>query len=383
MALQIKADSEAKTTLEIKPVPMLDLKAQYLPIKDEIKTSLKEIIESGRFVLGQNVESFEREIASYHKVSNAIGLASGTDALHLTLDALDIKAGDEVITTPFTFIASAEAIAYVGAKPVFVDIDRRTFNMDSSKIEEKITEKTRAILVVHLFGLPADMNKIMDIAGRHNLLVIEDCAQAFGAKYYNKPIGSIGNCGCFSFYPSKNLGAFGDGGMMITDNREIFDKVKLLRNHGTVSAYKHDFLGYNSRLDEIQAAILRIKLKRIDDYNQKRRDIAKLYTSLLSNFVECPIEIENTTHVYHQYTIRSSDRDSVQKALKDNQIASVVYYPISLHMQKAFDYLGHDSSDFPEALSASQEVLSLPVYPELEREKVEHIAEVILKAARG
>jgi dTDP-4-amino-4,6-dideoxygalactose transaminase len=369
-----------KTTVNTDPVPMLDLKAQHEPIKEEIKAALKEILDSGRFILGNNVSSLEHEVAVYHNVEKGVGLASGTDALYLSLKALDIKEGDEVITTPFTFIASAESITYVGATPVFADIDRDTLNISPAKIEEKITDKTKAIIVVHLFGQPADMDEIMQIAGKYNLKVIEDSAQAFGAKYKDVPIGSIGDAGCFSFYPSKNLGAYGDGGMIITSNRDVSEKVKLLRNHGTVGPYQHDFIGYNSRLDEIQAAILRIKLRHIDTYNHNRRQIASLYTSLLADTVTCPEEKRDRTHVYHQYTIRTHGRAHVQQVLKDNNISSVIYYPAPLHFQKAFQYLGYKEGDFPESESAANEVMSLPIYPELEQEKVQRIAEVILKA---
>ncbi len=364
-------------------IPMLDLKAQHEPIKEEIKTALKEILDSGQFVLGRNVTSFEQEIAAYYGVKHAVGLASGTDALHLSLNALNLKPGDEIITTPFTFIASAESITYVGAKPVFVDIDRHTLNIDVEKIEEKITSKTRAIVVVHLFGLPVNMGALMEIARKYNLKVIEDSAQSFGARYNGVPVGTIGDTGCFSFYPSKNLGAYGDGGMMITNNSEVFEKVRLLRNHGTVGPYDHSFLGFNSRLDEIQAAILRIKLRHIDTYNQKRREIAAVYTSLLGSEMQCPVVPEGSLHVYHQYTIRTPLRNEIQRVLKDNSISSVVYYPLSLHMQKAFEYLGYSEGDFPESEAAAREVLSLPVYPEMEKEKAEYIAEIILKTVKN
>jgi dTDP-4-amino-4,6-dideoxygalactose transaminase len=360
-------------------IPMLDLKAQYLPIKEDIKTALKKIIESGQFVLGQNVRSLEKEISAYHSVSNGIGLASGTDSLHLCLKALGIKGGDEVITTPFTFIASAESIAYVGAKPVFVDINSDTLNIDVSKIEAKLTSRTTAIVIVHLFGQSVDMTEIMEIAKKHNLFVIEDCAQAFGAKYKENPVGSMGDAGCFSFYPSKNLGAYGDGGMMITNNTDLYEKVRLLRNHGSTGSYEHSFLGYNSRLDEIQAAILRIKLRYIDEYNTKRSNIAKLYTSILSGSVKCPQEMPDRSHVYHQYTIQSPLRDKIKETLKNNAISSVVYYPLPLHLQEAFKYLGHSKGDFPECETAAKEVLSLPIYPELEPERAEHVANTILK----
>jgi len=362
---------------------MLDIKAQHGPIKEEIKQALKDILDSGHFILGPNVKLFEQEVASYYNVEHAVGLASGTDALYLCLKALDIKRGDEVITTPFTFIATAEAITYVGATPVFVDIDRYTLNMDVSKIEEKITLKTKAIIVVHLFGQPADMDEITELARKYNLKIIEDCAQSFGARYKGRHIGTISDAGCFSFYPSKNLGAYGDGGMMITSRNEIYENVNLLRNHGTVAPYRHRFIGYNSRLDEIQAAILRIKLKHIDEYNRNRRKLANIYTSILDGVVQCPLEFQDRTHVYHQYTIRTQERDKVAAILRENNISSVVYYPVSLHMQEAFNYLGYKKGDLPESESAADEVLSIPIYPELEPEKAEYIGNVILKALKA
>lgn len=367
-------------TEKAKNIPMLDLKAQYLPLKDEIKSALKAIIESGRFVLGQNVKSFEEEVASYHNVNSAVALASGTDALHLSLNALGITTGDEVITTPFTFIATAEAIAYVGAKPVFVDIRKDTLNMDTSKIEEKITPNTKAIIVVHLFGQATDMDEIMAIAKKYSLKVIEDSAQAFGAKYKGIPVGTIGDCGCFSFYPSKNLGAYGDGGMLITNNKKVAERTNLLRNHGTTGPYQHSFIGFNSRLDEIQAAILRIKLRHIDKYNSNRSKIANIYTSVLGNAIQCPVELSDRSHIYHQYTLRSSKRDGIQAFLKEQNIPSVVYYPIPLHLQGAFKDLGYSEGDLPESESAAKEVLSLPIYPELEPEDAKYIAETVLKA---
>lgn len=365
------------------PIPMLDVKAQHEPINEEIKAALKNILDSGRFILGDNVTSFEKEVAAYHNVYNALGLGSGTDALYLSLRALDIKEGDEVITTPFTFFATAEAIAYVGATPVFADIDKDTLNIVPAEIEKKITSKTKAIIVVHIFGQPADMDEIMAIAKKHNLKVVEDCAQAFGAKYKGIPVGSIGDTGCFSFYPSKNLGAYGDGGMMITNNPEIYEKVKLLRNHGTTAPYEHSFIGYNSRLDEIQAAILRIKLKHIDTYNLKRRNIASIYNSALSSVVQCPVELNDRVHVYHQYTLRTPKRVEVAKALQENNVSSVVYYPIPLHLQKAFDNLKYKVGDLPESEAAAKSVMSLPIYPELDPEKAKMIAEVVLKTLKG
>ncbi|MBI4688353.1 MAG: DegT/DnrJ/EryC1/StrS family aminotransferase [Nitrospirae bacterium] len=361
------------------PIPMVDLKVQYRSLRAEIEEVIHNIVESGHFILGPNVEAFEKEIAAYHSVKYAVGLASGTDALHFSLRALGISKGDEVITTPFTFIATAEAVAYVGAAPVFVDIDRESLNIDVSHIEGKITSKTKAIIPVHIFGQPANMDEIMSLAKKHNLRVIEDCAQSFGASYKGKKTGSIGDTGCFSFYPSKNLGAYGDGGILTTNSEEIYNKIKLLRNHSTIAPYKHGSIGYNSRLDEIQAGILRIKLRHIDSYNQKRAEIAKIYTSILKDAVKCPLETADRTHVYHQYTIRSQKRAEIQSALKAENISSVVYYPIPLHLQPAFNYLGYKEGDLPETEKAAKEVLSLPVYPELEPKQAELIAETVIK----
>jgi len=381
MAIQQKTDREIN--IKEDSIPMLDLRAQYNKLRHEIEKAIVEILESGHFILGTHVEALEKEIAEYHNIRYAVSLASGTDALHLGLRALGIKEGDEVITTPFTFIAAAEAIVYVGATPVFADIDRQTLNIDPVKIEKKITPRTKAIIPVHLFGQPADMEKIMRIAKNYNLKVIEDCAQAFGAKHKGTAVGSIGNIGCFSFYPSKNLGAYGDAGMMITSNPEIYEKVKLLRNHGSITSYRHSSIGYNSRLDEIQAAILRIKLKYVDLYNLKRRELAELYTSIIRKVVQCPVEITDSIHVYHQYTIRSPKREKIRKVLKDNSISSVIYYPLPLHLQDAFKYLGYERNYFPESEAAAEEVLSLPIYPELKPEKVRFIAETVIKASQG
>lgn len=357
--------------------PMIDLKKQYLEIKDEILSILEEILESSQYILGVKGVELENKIAQYFGVKDAVGVASGTDALYLSLLALGIGDNDEVITTPFTFFATVEAIIYTGARPVFVDIEPETFNIDILAIEGAITEKTKAILPVHLFGHPANLTEIAKIAEKYNLKIIEDCAQSFGASIGGRKSGTFGSAGCFSFYPSKNLGAYGDGGMVITDDPEISQNLRMLRNHGTYASYRHEFVGYNSRLDEIQAGILLVKLKRIDEYNSKRRQKASLYNSLLKGLVRTPIEKEGFTHVYHQYTILSDRRDHIQRALKDKGIPSVVYYPIPLHLQRALNFLGYKKNDFPVAEWVSTQALSLPIYPELEEEQIIFTAKII------
>ncbi|MBI4824380.1 MAG: DegT/DnrJ/EryC1/StrS family aminotransferase [Nitrospirae bacterium] len=358
-------------------IPMVDLKRQFSDIKEEILDVLSEILESSQFVLGPKVRELEEKIAQYHGVESAVSVASGTDALHLSLKAFGIGKGDEVITTPFTFFATVEAILYVGAEPVFVDIEPETFNINASLIESKITKKTKAIIPVHMFGYPADMKRIQTIAEKYNLSVIEDCAQAFGASIDGKKVGSFGDAGCFSFYPSKNLGAYGDGGMIILDNKDIADEIRRLRNHGSKASYIHSTVGFNSRLDELQAGILLVKFKRIDEYNLLRRKKAGIYTKLLySGKLRCPSEKTGFYHVYHQYTIVTPNRDEIQRRLKEKGIASTVYYPLPLHLQEPLKYLGLKEGDFPHAERASKEVLSLPIYPEIKDSEVEHIAEI-------
>ena len=358
-------------------VPMVDLKRQYQGIKKEIFQVITEIFNNGQYILGPRVSEFEKKIADYYGVSEAVGVASGTDAIHLSINALGIGEGDEVITTPFTFFATVEAILYTGARPVFVDVEQDTFNMDAGQIEAKITDKTRAILPVHIFGQMADMKEISKIAKRHGLKVIEDCAQSFGANLNGKKAGSFGNTGCFSFYPSKNLGGYGDGGIIILNDTKIADEVRKLRNHGSKSSYIHENVGFNSRLDEIQAGILLVKLKYIDEYNIARRQKAALYTELLSDKVKCPVEKKGAYHVFHQYTIRSNKRHEIQKRLRDKRVSSVVYYPVPLHLQDALRFLGYREGDFPVTEKSAKEVLSLPIYPELEESVIEKIAEII------
>lgn len=358
-------------------VPMVDLKKQFHEIRDDILKVLTEVLESTQYILGPKVSELERRIAEYYAVSQAVGVASGTDALHLSLNALGIEKGDEVITTPFTFFATAEAILYTGATPVFVDIEPDTLNIDVSQIESKITKETKAILPVHLFGLIADMEEILKIAKEHNLKVIEDCAQSFGAELNGKKAGSFGDAGCFSFYPSKNLGGYGDGGIIALHDTAVADEIRKLRNHGSKGSYIHERIGFNSRLDEIQAGILLIKLNHIDEYNRKRRQHAAIYNKLLSDTVRCPVEKKGTYHVFQQYTIRSPKRDEIQKRLKENGISSVVYYPVPLHLQEALRFLDYKEGDFPIAERTAREVLSLPLYPELEESVIQTIAEII------
>ncbi len=362
-------------------IPMVDLKRQYRILKSEIDKALSDVLENTQFILGPNVAKLEEEVAAYHGLSYAAGVANGTDALLLALRACGIKAGDEVITTPFTFIATAEVIALLNAIPIFVDICPDTFNLDYSQIAAKITSKTKAIIPVHLFGHPAEMAPIMEIAVKNNLKVIEDCAQAFGAKYQGQKVGTIGDAGCFSFFPSKNLAGYGDGGMVITKNEEIAKQIKKLRNHGSSARYYHQEIGYNSRLDEIQAAIIRVKLKQIDKFNAARRKNATAYCAAINkNEIILPFVAPGCEHVYHQFTIRSKKRDLLAVALQEKGIASAIYYPVPLHRQEAFLKLYNLSVKLPLSETCAQEVLSLPMFPELNQKEIKFIAEAINNA---
>ena len=359
-------------------IPMVDLKRQYNALKIEIDAAVSDVLEKTQFILGPNVTKLEEEVAAYHCLPYAAGVANGTDALLLALRACGIKSGDEVITTPFTFIATAEVVAQLGATPVFVDIRPDTFNIDPNLIEEKITPQTKAIIPVHLFGHPADMEPIMQIAAKHKLKVIEDCAQSFGAKYKNQRTGTIGDVGCFSFFPSKNLGCYGDGGMVITKDETIARRVKMLRNHGSEVRYHHSEVGCNSRLDEIQAAILRVKLKYIDQFNEARRNNAAAYCAALDNKnIILPTVAKDSEHVFHQFTIRVQNRDAIVQVLTEKGIASAVYYPVPLHQQEVFVKLYNDSTSLPVSETCAGEVLSLPMFPELSGEEIQRIAGVI------
>ena len=362
-------------------IPMVDLKIQYEEIKEEINSAVLGVIQNTTFILGPQGKSLEQAVASYHGVKHAVGVASGTDALHLALRAADIGPDDEVITTPFTFIATAEAISYVGAKPVFVDILPDTFNIDTAQIEKKITKRTKAVLPVHLYGHAADMDPLMAIARTHGLKVIEDCAQSFGAEYKGKKTGAFGQIGCFSFFPSKHLGAYGDGGMVTTDDAKLAERMQSLRNHGSKVRYYHDEIGYNSRLDEIQAAILNVKMKRIDAYNDGRRQAAAWYAKYLANTgVRTPVEHKDCKHVFHQYTIRVKNRDAVKQRLDDAKMSSMIYYPVPLHLQAAYKDLNMKEGSLPVTEAATKEVLSLPIFPELTEEQVRTVAEAVKKA---
>jgi dTDP-4-amino-4,6-dideoxygalactose transaminase len=358
-------------------VPMVDLKKQFQEIQDEVLNAITEVIESSHYILGPKVSNFEKKVAAYINAAEAIGVASGTDALHLALKALGVSEGDEVITTPFTFFATAEAVLYTGATPVFVDIDPETFNIDTRLIEERITKRTKAILPVHLFGQPADMERILELAKKYNLKVVEDCAQSFGAEFKGIKAGNFGDAGCFSFYPSKNLGAYGDGGLISLKDTDTAGEIRKLRNHGSKGSYIHEQVGFNSRLDEIQAAILLVKLSRIGEYNAQRRRLAALYSEALAGIVKCPVEKNGSYHVFNQYTIMSSRRDIIQKRLKDEGISSVVYYPVPLHLQEAVKFLNYHEGDFPASEKAAGEVLSLPLYPELDESVIHRIAGII------
>ncbi len=366
-------------------IPLCDPKLEYLADKEEFDSAIQGVLEAGRYILGPNVASLEDEVAGYLGCASAVGVNSGTDALHIALRALGIGPGDEVITTPFTFIATTEAIGMVGATPVFADINPETFNIDPDCIADAITSKTKAILPVHLYGQPCDMDAIMDIANQHDLRVVEDCAQAIGASYRGKNVGGIGDVGCFSFFPSKNLGCFGDGGLVTTNDQATYDRVEMLRRHGGKIKYHHSELGLNSRLDEVQAAVLRIKMRQLDARNRRRRQVAQAYNvrfSGLSN-VDCPIEIIDADNsdacyaVYNQYTIQTTDRDKVTAELKAAGIGCAVYYPLPLHLQSVHSDLGYREGDFPNSEAVARRCISLPMFPELSGTQIEEVAQVV------
>ena len=347
-------------------IPILELKTQYQQIGSELEEAVLRALRSTHYILGPEVKAFESEFAAYHGQEEAVGVGSGTEALHLALRALNLGPEDEVVCPPFTFIATSGAVGLAGGKPRFVDINPEDYAIDPSKLEAVITPKTKAIVVVHLFGHPAPMDPIMQIARKHNLVVIEDCAQATGALYKGKKVGTIGDFGCFSFFPSKNLGGLGDGGMVLANTPERLQQIRVLRGHGSKKKYYHETLGTNSRLDEIQAAGLRVKLKYLDRWNQARRAVAQRYCEALKGLVSLPSEADDCQHVYHQFTIRTDARDELKAWLQERGVGSMIYYPVSLHIQEAYSYLGHAAGDFPVSEQAQHQVLSLPMFPELE-----------------
>jgi dTDP-4-amino-4,6-dideoxygalactose transaminase len=358
-------------------IPMVDLKLQYHALKRDIDAAIAGVLADTRFVLGPNVQAFEQEVADYLGVTHAVSCASGTDALHLALAAAGVGPGDEVITTPFTFIATAEAVRYVGATPVFVDIDPRTFNIDVAAVAAAVTARTAAVIAVHLFGQPADIAGLRALCEARGLLLVEDCAQSFGARVAGVATGAIGAFGCFSFFPSKNLGGFGDGGLVTTHSADMAARLRALRNHGSAVQYHHDMIGYNSRLDELQAAILRVKLRHIDRFNAERRRVARRYDELLAGLpLQTPHADGRGTHVYHQYTVLCDARERLREALAAAGIASAIYYPLPLHRQRAFADLCAGQR-LPVAESVAQRCLSLPIYPELSDGDIRSVAATI------
>jgi dTDP-4-amino-4,6-dideoxygalactose transaminase len=379
-------------------VPLCDLKRQYLDLKTEIDAAMQAVAEGTQYILGPNVKALEQEVAAWCGCRHAVGVGNGTDALHLVLRALGLGPGDEVITTPFTFVATTEAIGMVGAKPVFVDIDPRTYNIDPNQVEAAITPRTKVILPVHLYGQPCDMDAIMDIAARHGLLVVEDCAQALGAAYRGRQVGTFGVAGCLSFFPSKNLGCFGDGGMIVTNDAKVYERVEMLRRHGGRVKYHHEELGLNSRLDELQAAILRVKLPHLKKWNELRRQRAYAYNRLLADLppVMRPTELTDRgatiplgdeakaaprlAAVYHQYTVQVENRDAVMQSLQAQNVGHAIYYPVPLHLQKVHANLGLGPGSFECAEQAARRCLSLPMFPELTAEQ-QHATVTALRKA--
>jgi len=379
-------------------VNFVDLGAQYESIKDEIAPQVKKVFKSGGFILSDEVKLFEEKFAKYCNVKYAVGVNSGTDAIYLALLSLGIGRGDEVIIPAHTYIATALAVSFTGAKPVLVDIDAVTYNIDIDKIKSAITKETKAIIPVHLYGQPVDMKPILKLAKKYSLKVVEDSAQAHGAVYRptritsdkktriaadkGKKVGSIGDAGCFSFYPTKNLGAFGDGGIVVTDKKSVYEKLLLLRDYGRRSKYMHVIKGHNSRLDSIQAVILKIKLKYLDKWNKQRQKNARYYSKLLktvSDKVIIPKEVDCGTHVYHMYVVRIKNRDKVMEGLGNKGISTLIHYPIPIHLQKAYQDLGYRKGDFPITEEISHEILSLPLYPEMNFKQIEYVVDNLKK----
>lgn len=359
-------------------IPLLDLQAEYAEIKESVDASIRRVVESARFILGEEVSGFEQDYAEFCRADHAIGVGSGTDALFVALRTCGVEAGDEVITTPMTFIATSEAISLCGAKPVFVDVDLRTHNMDPKALEAAITPRTKVILPVHLHGYPVDMDPILAIARKHNLKVIEDAAQAQGAEYKGHRVGTLADMACFSFYPGKNLGAYGDAGAITTNNADLAKRARLLRDHGRTSKYEHQVVSFNWRIDALQAAILHAKLPHLDGWNRRRHEIALLYNRLLANSpAQLPVISDEYGAVWHHYAINIENRDEVQAKLKAKGIETGIHYPIPLHLQPAYKFLEYETGDFPNSEMVAKTTLSLPMYPAMTNEQVEHVAAVV------
>ena len=361
---------------------MLDLKAQYQNLKEELGNAVIKVLESQHFILGPEVEALEKEIGAYSQSKFGIGVSSGTDALLVSLMALDIKSGDEVITTDYSFFATAGVIARLGARPVFVDIEPETYNLDPDQVEKKITKKTRALIPVHLYGQCADMDSLFQIAQKYELAIIEDAAQALGAEYKKQRAGSMGIMGCFSFFPSKNLGGAGDGGMVVTHDAKIAERLAILRNHGAHPKYYHKIIGGNFRLDALQAAILRVKLKYLEAWTIKRQQNGENYRKLFQDYgltdrIKLPIEKKDQRHIYNQFVIASEDRDRLKGFLVQKNIGTEIYYPVPFHAQQCFHYLRNDPKQFPQSISASKTTLALPIYPELTFDQQRYVVEMI------
>jgi dTDP-4-amino-4,6-dideoxygalactose transaminase len=362
-------------------IPFIDLRAQYREIQEEVQEAVGRVLADAAYVLGSEVENFESEFADYCGAAHGVGVNSGTSALHLALLAAGVGPGDEVITAPFTFIATAATIRYVGATPVFVDVDPVSLALDPAQLEAAITPRTMAVVPVHIYGQPADMDPILEIARRHRLVVIEDAAQAHGSEYKGRRAGGLGDLGCFSFYPTKNLGACGEGGIVVTSDPEREKRVRLLRDWGQTSKYRHELLGFNYRMEGIQGAILRVKLRHLERWTEMRRAHAARYDKALENSgVSTPAAMPWARHVYHAYTVRSPRRDALREALAENEIQSATHYPVPLHRQPIFQDLGYEPGAFPRAEAAADEVLCLPIYPELSADAPEHVAACIRKA---
>lgn len=362
-------------------IPLLDLQAEYAEIKELVDAAMRRVVESGRFILGDEVTGFEKEFADFCLADHAIGVGSGTDALYVALKTCGVETGDEVITTPMTFIATSEAISLCGAKPVFVDVDLLTHNMDPEKLKAAITSRTKAIVPVHIHGYPVDMEPILELARKHHLVVIEDAAQAHGAEYKGKRVGTLADMACFSFYPGKNLGAYGDAGAITTNDPDLAQKARLLRDHGRTSKYEHQAVSFNWRIDALQAAILRAKLTHLEGWNKRRREIARMYNHLLGkSSIQLPMISDEFDAVWHHYAITLQNRDSIQEKLKTEGIETGIHYPIPLHLQPAYKFLEYEPGEFPNSEKVAMTTLSLPMYPSMSDEQVQRVVDVLIKS---